>query len=58
MLKAITWVSDETSPVLTPKEVDVLFEFSRQMADLGELSNGKYAGANVPLYWERLKGNN
>jgi len=58
MLRVITWSSEETSPRLTPKEAEVLCEFSKQMADCGELSNGKYVGASQPLWWERLKGSN
>jgi hypothetical protein len=58
MLRVITWPSEETAPRLTSKEAEVLFEFSRQMAECGELSDGKYVGASQPLWWERLKGGN
>lgn len=58
MLRYLTWISQETSRRLTPDEVDVLFAFCHQMADLGKLSNGKYVGASQPLYWQRVKGSN
>lgn len=58
MLTFVTWPSIETSPRLTPQEVEVLFDFCSQMADLGKLSNGKYVGVSQPLYWERLHEGN
>lgn len=56
MLKTLAWNSEDTSAYLTPREVDVLFNFCHEIADLGDLSNGKYFGASQPLYWVRLKG--
>lgn len=58
MLSVITWPSEETSSRLTVKEAEVLFDFSRQMSECGQLSNGKYIGVSQPLWWERLKGSN
>lgn len=58
MLRYLTWPSQETSPTLTPEEVDVLFNFTQQMAELGQLSNGKFVGASQPLYWQRIRGSN
>lgn len=58
MLRCLTWPSNETSPRLTPEEVDVLFGYTFQLAQTGSLNNGKYIGATDAIYWERLKGNN
>lgn len=58
MLNYLAWVSDDKSATLTPDEVNTLFGFTMYKAQQGELNNGKYAGANVPLYWYRLKGGN
>lgn len=58
MLRFLTWVSEEKSERLTPDEVEILFNFTSQMADLGKLSNGKYIGASQPLYWHRTNGGN
>lgn len=58
MLSCLTWISDETSQRLTDGEVNVLFNFCKQMDEMGQLNNGKQKGSNVPLYWQRTKGNN
>jgi hypothetical protein len=58
MLRMVTWPSEETSPRLTPEEVDVLFHFTFDVAQAGQLNNGKYIGATTALYWQRLKGGN
>jgi hypothetical protein len=58
MLTYLTWKSDEPSPRLTPNEVNTLFSFTFQAAQLGLLNNGKYEGASRPLYWERTRGSN
>lgn len=58
MLRYLTWPSQETSPRLTPEEVDLLFKFTFDVAQAGGLTNGKYIGATFALYWERTNGGN
>ena len=58
MLRYLTWPSQETSPRLTPNEVDVLAQFTFDVAQAGQLTEGKYIGATKALYWERMKGDN
>lgn len=58
MLTSVSWPSMETSPRLLPQEIEVLANFCFQMSEFGQLSNGKFKGASVPLYWVRLKGIN
>lgn len=58
MLRYLTWPSQETSPHLTPQEVDILACFTFEVAQAGQLTEGKYVGATVALYWERLNGGN
>lgn len=58
MLSYLTWPSKETSPRLTPDEVNTLIRFTYDVMLAGHLTEGKYVGATTALYWERLKGDN
>ncbi len=58
MLRALTWKSEEQSPRLTPAEVDCLFVATYQMAEAGQLFDGKYVGTSQPLWWHRQRGDN
>lgn len=49
-----TWNSDSTSKTLEPEEIDKLFQVSYELMLQGELSNGRYQGANRMIYWERV----
>lgn len=58
MLRVLTWFSQEHGDRLTPQEIDTLAGFTYEMAQLGQLTNGKYVGATESIYWERTKGGN
>lgn len=58
MLRYLTWPSQETSPRLTPEEVETLARFTFDVAQAGHLTEGKYIGATKALYWFRLNGGN
>jgi hypothetical protein len=58
MLRFLTWPSRETSPRLTPDEVDTLARFTFDVAQAGQLTEGKYIGATIALYWQRMNGGN
>jgi hypothetical protein len=56
-LGVLCWYSQETSPRLTPTEVDNLFKTCQALADTGVL-NGKFKTPSVPVFWVRIsKGN-
>lgn len=52
IVQCLSWPSDETSPRLTPDEVEKLFDTLTQLSRLGVL-NGKFKHSCVPLYWVR-----
>jgi hypothetical protein len=58
VLRALTWVSEDPSRRLTAQEVNALFSFTYEVAQAGQLTEGKYIGATTALYWQRLKGTN
>lgn len=58
MLRFLTWPSQESSPRLTPDEVDTLARFTFDVAQAGQLTEGKYIGATIALYWQRMNGGN
>jgi hypothetical protein len=54
MINFLAWPGLDTSPRLTPLEVDALFNFTFGLAQIGQLNKG-YRGACMVMYWQRLK---
>ena len=52
--RALAWESSDVGDRLTTAEVDKLVECTQELASVEQLTNGKYVGANVVLYWHRL----
>lgn len=52
--RVLYWPSSEPSPVLTPSEIEMLFDTCFQLAEAGML-NGAFKHASMPLFWCRLK---
>jgi hypothetical protein len=52
-VRAFAWESNETSPRLTPDEVDELFKTCQVLAKAGVL-NGKFKNACQVIPWQRL----
>lgn len=57
MLQLFAWQSNETSLLLTSKEVDMLFECCKSLNNVGAL-NGKFKHACQVIYWQRLPKEN
>jgi hypothetical protein len=57
-IRCLAWESMENSQVLLPYEVDNLVNVTMHLAEIGMLSNGRFKGANVVVYWHRLKKEN
>lgn len=57
MINHLSWVSKDTSPRLTPEEVDCLFLTCVTLANQG-LLNGKFQNPCQVIYWQRLPEEN
>lgn len=57
MINHFSWISKDTSPRLTPEEVEGLFLTCVTLANQG-LLNGKFKNPCQVIYWQRLPEEN